>query len=185
MGKIDGINEGVASDKNMGVYAERLTIPEDKSAKYWIGFGAGYEKGQKIRKILAEDKNSLLSLDEKVSYYLILRKYEHRCKTNLSDSFLEKTGNRDITTLPAIGCINSMSWLQKKRLQRAVDEVLHFYKDNFHIKGYLAVEVFADMLRKLREAKRKDAPPSAKAVFSAEEIETRFREWLNEHGLQL
>lgn len=178
-GEIDGEKDGLISDLSIFEFAQGFAF-EKFSSDYWIGFGAGYIKGQAIRTRLKMN-DSPLSFDEKIACCQYLFSKIIICKIK-SEHYLENIQNWDNFKIDLCIAQTALRFLESRKIQRAVDEIFSFYKENFRLKALKEFDRLYQDLKNIRNEKRKlNNYDTSKAKAK---IELDLYEWLNKNSVK-
>ena len=175
-GKIDGHKDGLESDLSLYEFARNFDF-EKNISNYWLGFGAGYVEGQTLR-FQMKKIDCELSFEEKIECCRFLFS-NRRCQVNTQDYLdnIQKWNNYEIDFSI---CQATLNFLDENKIQRAIDAVFSFYKENFRLKAlkvfYVLYNNLKDMRYEQRETKGYDnSKDRAK-------IESDLKSWLKKYG---
>ncbi len=170
-GRIVGLNNSInITGYILKVGKGNIEIPDyytSPGIEYYIGFGTGYELGQKLRGLLEKDTSSQLSLDKKIECFSFLLKRQEICKVNLTtQSFLDNIKYWEEFTISSAIIDEVQSLIKQNKTQRAIYKLISYFKEKFYLKALMEFyEIYAS-LEKLRAEKRKN-----KEYFTGEELE--------------
>lgn len=183
-GIIDGRIIGIKNSLSMVEYivkndVKSIEVPSyyaPPQTEYFIGFGTGYEQGQKIRELLRNDMHDKLSFDEKIACFSYLLDKQKLCNVNLTRSYLENTKYWHITNIPSSTVKKAHMLLDQNKLQRAIEEIFEYYKNNFQLKSLKEFDEIVQKLKDLRQNKR--VHKKTNITVRLEQIKKEVREWI-------
>ncbi|MDH7447600.1 hypothetical protein [Aquimarina sp. 2201CG14-23] len=170
-GRIKGLNNAV----HITTYIidngkEELEIPNYYTLpgiEYYIGFGTGYEQGQALRMVLEKDSSSQITLDEKIECLSFLLKKQETCGLIVStESFLDNIKYWGAFKFSKTNIDELQNLLKENKVQRAVDKMLIYLKENFYLKSLIEFYQIWDRLKNIRQEKKKN-----KEYIITEELE--------------
>ncbi len=159
-GRIIGLNNSIhITSYILNNGRENLKVPDYYSSpgvEYYIGFGTGYELGQKIRKLLEQDTSSKMLLNEKIKCLTFLLEKQEICREDVTQSFLDNIKYWDEFDI-SLNIINEIKiLLEENKIQRSVDKLFSYFKDNFRLKPLMQFYEVRNQLKKIREQKKKN-----------------------------
>ncbi|AXT49450.1 hypothetical protein D1818_00930 [Aquimarina sp. BL5] len=181
-GRIKGLNNSVDITRFMidnGL--NELKMPEYYTlpgTEYYIGFGTGYELGQKLRDLLENDTTCKMPLDEKIECLSFLLKKQEGCRLILStDSFLDNIKHWDEFNISKTVINDIQNLLKENKIQRAINKILIYLKDRFYLKTSMEFYPIYEKLINLREEKKKDE--EFVITEELEKIKMEIQRWIS------
>lgn len=181
-GRIKGLNSSVhitlyIIDNEMKGFKipDYYTLP---GTEYYIGFGAGYEQGQKLRGILEKDTSNQMSLDEKVKCLSFLLKKQETCRLILTtESFLDNIKYWEEFNIPKITIDEIQDLLKENKVQRAVNKIFIYLVGKFYLKSLMEFYTIYEKLKEVRQEKKKNKKYNI--IEELEKIKTEIRYWIS------
>ncbi len=180
-GRIKGLNSSVhITQYILNNRIKESKIPEPYTSpgiEYYIGFGTGYELGQKIRAVLENDISSKMLLNDKIKYFTFLLEKQEICRENLTQSFLDNIKHWDEFNIPSTITNDIKVLLKEKKIQRSIDTLFSYFKNNFNLKSLVEFYKIYDRLKKIREEKKKNK----EYIISKEleKVKSEIQNWIN------
>jgi hypothetical protein len=181
IGRITGLKNSVSIvEYILSIGVKSIEIPEyytSPGTEYYIGFGTGYELGQKLRIILENDNSNQMSLDKKIEYFSFLLEKQEICRENLIQPYLNNIKFWGQSNIPCSIIEDVQILLNKNKIQRAVDTLFLYYKDNFYLKS---LKEFYEIHKKLKDI-RKEKKLNKKYNISEElgKIKAELQSWIS------
>ena len=156
-GEIAGLKIGLISNEN-DLYAITKSIEnESHQVEYFVGFGFGFNRAQRIRKRLSspgdltfEEKTKTVKIFlEKNSYYPKYSEFHSRI-----DNYIKNQNHWNSKSLTPDICVVIHDLLEKNLLQRAIDGIYNYYDGKGTLKVLLEFENFKDRLKSIRNNRR-------------------------------
>lgn len=157
-GIVDGRIKGLQSALHVTMHIvtngiKKIEIPKpykEPGIEYYIGFGSGYEQGQKMRLFLENDTSSKMSLNEKIACFTFLLKKQEICHHNLSQLFLDNSKHWADFNIPLTNKNHIINLLHEDKIQRAIDTLLLFFKNNYQLKSLMNFYPISQKLKQIR-----------------------------------
>ncbi|NMH89016.1 hypothetical protein [Flavivirga algicola] len=173
-GILDGRIIGLNSSVHITSYILKNGIKDPKTPncytsnqiKYYVGFGTGYELGQKIKVLLENDTSSKIPLNEKIECFSFLLEKQEICREDLTQSFLDNIEHWEASNIPLSVIENIKTLLKENKIQRSVDTLFLHFKENFNLRPLMEFYRVYDRLKKIRQEKKNN-----KAYVVADELE--------------
>ncbi|PKV53079.1 hypothetical protein ATE84_5214 [Aquimarina sp. MAR_2010_214] len=180
-GRIKGLNNSVHITMYVDNGIKGLKIPDyytSPGIEYYIGFGTGYEQGQKLRVLLEKDSSSQMSLDEKTECLSFLLIKQETCRLILStESFLDNIKCWEEFNIPKTTIDEIQNLLKENKTQRAVDKILIYLKEKFYLKSLMEFYTIYDELKRIRQKKKKNKEYII--IEELEKIKIEIQNWIS------
>lgn len=178
-GEIDGRKDGLQSDLDLFSFVLNADLDFNEfRGDYWIGFGAGYAAGQTLRNQFKK-YTAKATLEEYIDWCQYLFVKTQICRTSPQD-YLDNVKNWDQLQIDYAVCEKSLKWLANHQLQRALHEIVAFYKTNFRLKALREIDPLLEGLKNLRTRKKKEKNDDISAGKA--EIVLALKSWINTYG---
>ena len=179
-GEIAGLNNDIPiTNYILKVGVEGIKLPNHytlPATTFFIGFGTGYELGQKLRIILEKDTTSQMSLHEKVDCYSFLLEKQEICRGGFNKSFLLHIMHWDTSGIPIVIIKEVEELLNENKIQRALDRLVMYFKDNFYLKSLKEIYPLREELKEFRDKKRGDKKYDI--IKDLEGLKPKIRAWI-------
>ena len=176
-GEIEGLKIGL--DTDLILWEHTRTLEYDKLEGEWlVGFGVGFNKGQTIRKKLAENANDK-TLKKRVSSILFLlveipySEFETVLLNNLEN--LESWGTERLTK-EIVSEVESL--IEQDKLQRALTQIKIFYENQKKLIALMNYSKLPSELSKLRESKQHNEINNVVYLLKKQKIKFELKRWI-------
>ncbi|SEL14621.1 hypothetical protein SAMN04487910_1852 [Aquimarina amphilecti] len=182
VGRITGLNSAISITEYMLTFGmKNIEIPEyytSPGTEYYIGFGTGYEQGQKLRSLLKKDVSSEMSLSQKIKCLSFLLKKQETCRLVLStQSFLDNTKYWKELEISKTIIDEIQNLLKENKIQRAVYKMLIYLKERFYLEALME---FYEVYLNLENARsRKKNNKEYEIGLELEKIKIEVQNWIN------
>ncbi|WP_121360813.1 hypothetical protein [Flavobacterium johnsoniae] len=149
-GEIDGHKEGLNCGLSLIEFVGNFEF-KTTNKEYFIGFGAGFKKGQILRAHL-EKLEITLPFEERIACCQYMFWEKNRCDIN-RDDYLDHIQNWDNFSLDLNICNKVLDFLEENKIQKCFDEILTFYKQNFRLQAFKEFDLIYNYLKKMRQKK--------------------------------
>ena len=178
LGYFDGFDIALDSDMDIYNYVRKVDLGA-KAPEYYIGFGSGFDKGKEKRNLLSE-LNIGISLTDKIKYYkYLIQKERYPPQKKFSDTYLHHAQSWTKRNIPEDIKLQSKDLLAKGNLQRAIQTILIFCRENYFLVAWIELENFYIELDNIRIDKRNGEILSDDAIESKKDISGRLIEWMD------
>ena len=177
-GEIEGIKNGIATDS-----IDWKSIHAKGYAKYnkqWlVGYGVGFEKGQNIRtQIKGLSQPETFDTNIKAILFLQNRIYNYGKFHDKLQVYLQHLSNWNEIQIPKQVIENSEKFLSEKKLQRSLDNIYNYYKENYALVTQMHFYTVLKKLSDVRHSKQKKKITSETYLKMKLEIEAELKSWL-------
>ncbi len=185
-GVFDGRIIGLNNSEDITLYiinngVNQLKIPVNYTSpgiEYYIGFGTGYEEGQKLRVLLEKDTSNQMSLNKKIECLSFLLKKQETCRLLLSiESFLDNIKYWGEFSISNATIEEVEKLLNEDKIQRAINKVFIYLKKRFYLKSLIEFYIIYQALKKIREKKKKDKEYAV--IKELEKIKIEIRNFIS------
>lgn len=182
IGRLVGLNSTISITEYIITFGiKSIEIPEyytSPGTEYYIGFGTGYEEGQKLRMLLENDTSSQISLEEKITCLSFLLKKQENCRLIITiQSFLDNTKYWNEFRI-ATGTIDAIqALLEENKIQRAVYKLLIYLKERFYLKALMEFYEVYSNLENARSKKKDNKDYEIEKEL--ERIKIEVQNWIN------
>ncbi|UII26729.1 hypothetical protein LVD15_26110 [Fulvivirga maritima] len=179
-GKLDGQIEGLNSSGDITSYVlnkgQHKLSQYNSQSGYLVGFGAGFENGQKLRTTLKEDVSCKLPFSEKVKCLSFLLEQQLGFREDYTQIFIDNLSRWEETDVANNIKSKTKSLLQENKIQRSVDTLILHFKEHYQLKSLMEFYPVYDKLKRLRKEKKHNKAYSIYAELEA--LKNEIKLWV-------
>lgn len=179
LGEIEGLKKGIDTDLMLWEHVRKMDTKK-LDAEYLVGFGVGFEKSQNIRRQIESNKSEL-SFEEKLELFKrVINEHvdNYLYYARWSNDLLGKIDNWGDSKLPKAIVNKSLDFLDKKLIQRAIDNIYYHYYGNQNLKAVFEFGKIKQVLIDIREQKKRQKIDVLESQKRKIELENQLREWI-------
>ena len=183
-GEIFGLKTGLLTDLIVCEHTCSINYPKKKE-QWLLGYDIGFNKGQDIRNYIKENsKEENFEMNINAALFLQKQIPNYGNFKNELDEYLKNIDKWDKSKIELTTILNANQLLLEEKLQRSLNLISCYYKNNYRLATQMKFYLLENQLSKIRVAKQKQEIDSRSYLIQKTEIQSKFKNWLNEEQLQ-
>ena len=177
-GEMEGFKIGLTSDLILWEHTRSLDYSKYEG-EWLVGYGFGFQLGKNIRlQVIANSEPKNLDTNIKAILFLQNRIYNYGKFHDKLQVYLQHLSNWNEIQIPKQVIENSEKFLSEKKLQRSLDNIYNYYKENYALVTQMHFYTVLKKLSDVRHSKQKKKITSETYLKMKLEIEAELKSWL-------
>lgn len=177
-GEMEGFKIGLTSDLILWEHTRRLDYSKYEG-EWLVGYGFGFQIGKNIRQQVKDNSEpNIIETNIKAILFLQDRIYNYGKFHDKLKVYLQHFSNWNEFQLPKQVIKNSEYLLTQEKLQRSIDNVYHYYRENYALVAQMHFYGLLKKLTDIRHSKQQKKLTPEEYLKMKLKIKDKLKDWL-------